>query len=344
MVAKSGFQRAAEDLAAEQPSKAAIETSLRTARTWLREARQPLVVLSGSVDNETASAAVRLAKQYSAFLTCDEDATGSVLGGSIQAAGLLTGTLGDLRSLDLVVLCGVDLAGTPPRLGEFLGRDLATASLCLEPPAPLEALRWLRLAGMGEREQVPAAYAEPAARLEAASSGVVVFGSKWLKNGLPFTTEFLLWLKDLNRNRHWYALYLPPAPNSTGVVDVLVSETGYPGNLRFGSQGAEYSPRLWQAERLIRQGETDLCLLVGQPASFSEKTLGQLSRGRTILLDPFRPAWTPAAWLPCAQTGVDSSGLIQRMDGLPLALRSILSSQRISIQDLVLELAQGEPA
>lgn len=344
VLGESGFRRAAAGLSAEQPAKSPLETALRTARTWLRDARQPLVVLSGCLDGEAVSAAVRLAKQYSAILACDEDLTGSVLGLSMQAAGFLTGTLGDLRSLSLVVLCGVDPARTHPRLGEFLGQDLATRALRLEPPDLLEALRWLRLAGSGAGENLPAMFAEVTARIETAPSGLVVFGPEWLKAGQPFTTELLLWLKDLNGEKHWYALYLAPAPNSTGVVEVLLSETGYPGNLRFGSEGVDYSPRLWRAERLIQQGGADLCLLVGQPDSFSEKTLTRLSQGRTILLDPDQPAWNPPVWLPSALTGVDSPGQVQRLDGVPVDLQPFLPSQRPLMKDLLLELTHEDPS
>ena len=340
---EAGFRRATAGPSVAQPAKSFLETALRTARTWLREARQPLVVLSGDLDDEAVLAAVRLAKQYSAILTCDEDCTGSVLGLSMQAAGLLTGTLADMRSQSLVVLCGVDPARTHPRLGEFLSRELAADSLFLDPPDPLEALRWLRLAGLEAAENIPAVFAESAARIGAAPSGLVIFGPEWLKSGQPFTTELLLWLKDLNQENHWYALYLAPASNSIGVVEALLSQTGFPGNLRFGLEGVDYSPQLWRAERLIQQGNADLCLLAGQPGSFSEETLTRLSHGRTILLDPDQPAWTSPVWLPAALTGVDSSGQVKRLDGVPVELLPVLPGSRPPLKDLLIELTHEEP-
>jgi formylmethanofuran dehydrogenase subunit B len=325
-------------------SRPDTRNSLQAARALLRAARQPLVVLSGSLDGEAVSAVVRLAKRHSSILACDEDLTGSVLALSTQAAGLLTATLGDLRGLSLAVLCGVDPARTQPRLGEFLGRDLAVESLRLEPPDPLEALRWLRLAALGAGDNLPAVYSQVAARIAAVPTGVVVFGPKWLKAGQPFTTELLLWLKDLNREKRWYALYLAPGSNSTGVVETLLSETGSPGNLRFGPEGPDYSPRLWRAERLLEQGIPDLCLLAGRPGAFSEKTLARLSQTRTILLDPDPPAWTPTVWLPAARGGVEAPGLVQRLDSVPVELLPVISSRHMPIKDLLLELSQVKPA
>jgi len=340
---EAGFRHAAASSAFEKTTNSPIETSLRTTRKWLQEARQPLVVLSGNLDIDAVSAAVRLAEQYSAILACDEDCTGSVLGLSMQAAGLLNGTLGDLRDQSQVVLCGVNPACTHPRLDEFLGRDLTTDSLFLDPPEPLEALRWLRLAGLDAAESIPVRFAEAATCIGAAPSGLMVFGPEWLKAGQPFTTELLLWLKHLNNKKHWYAIYLAPAPNSIGVVETLLSETGYPGNLRFSQGQVDFSPRLWRAERIIQLGDTDLCLLAGQPGTFSEKTLAMLSQGRTILLDPDQPAWHPPVWLPSARFGVEVPSWFQRLDGVPAELQSVLPGRHSLMKDLLLELTRVEP-
>lgn len=341
---EAGFRRAAADQSVDGPTNSLLKKSLRMARKWLREARQPLVVLSGDLEVEAVSAAVRVAKQYSAVLACDEDGTGSMLGLSMQAAGLLTATLHDLRGLSLVVLCGVDPPRTHPRLGEFLGRDLAADSLILDPPDPLVAVRWLRLASSDTTEGIPALFAGAAARIGAAPSGLVVFGPQWLEHGQPFTTELLLWLKGLQAEKHWYGLYLAPASNSTGVVETLLSETGYPGNLRFGQEQVDYSPRLWRAEHMIRQGSTDLCLLVGQPGSFSEETLAILSQGRTILLDPHKPVWNSPVWLPSAQVGVEIPGRFLRLDGVPVELQLVLPGHHLLMKDLLLELTHEVPS
>lgn len=342
-LAEAGFRSAAVRLSTDQSAIRPHPTTLRTAWEWLREARQVLVVLSGGLDDETVSAAVRLARQFSAILVCDEDCSGSVLGLSMQTTGFFSSTLGDLRGLSQVVLCGVNPARTHPRLGEHLGRDLTIDSLILDPPNPLEALRWLRLAGSDLTEIIPPIFSEAAARVKAAPSGMVIFGMELLKAGQSITTELLFWLKDLNLGKRWYALYLAPAPNSTGVVETLFSETGYPGNMRFNQEGVDYSPRLWRADRLIQQGAMDLSILVGHSDSFSEETLFTLSQGRTILIDMEQPAWNPSLWLPSAQVGIDVPGCHQRLDGIPVNLQPVFIGQRTPIRDLLMELSREVP-
>ena len=342
-LSEAGFRRVASALAEERTAKSPLETDLRTARTWLREALRPLVVLSGDLDRDAVLAAVKLARKYSAILTCDEDCSGSVLGLSMQSAGFLSATLHELHDLSLVVLAGVEPASTHPRLGEFLGWDLGTDCLFLDPPDPLVALRWLRMGSLDPAGNIPAKFAEAANRIQAAVSGVVVFGPEWLKAGLPLATELLLWLRDLKARRPWYALYLAPAPNSTGVIETLLSETGYPGNLHFGPEQVDYSPRLLRAEHIIQQGDADLCLLVGQPGAFSDHTLTRLTQGRTILLDPDPPAWNSPVWLPSARFGVEAPGRFQRLDGVMVKLRSVLHGDRPLMKDLLLELTREEP-
>lgn len=334
-VGEAGFRHAIISHSNEQTAKFFDEKTLRTTRGLLLEANQLMVVLSGNLDNETISAAVRLARQYSAILVCEEDNTGSMFGLAIQAAGLLTCTLGELNDLSMIILYGLNPALSYPRLSEFLGGNHTTRTLHLAPLDQLEDLRWLRFANSDPRVGIPDMYAEYITHIETASSGFIVFGSDWVKKGLPYTTELLLWLKELNRKKHWYGLYLPPGTNSKGIVDVLLSETGYPGNMRFTPNGIEYSPRLWRADRIIQQGVSDLCLLVGQPHSISEETSNELTHIRTILIDPEEPEWKPRIFLPSTLAGVDSPGWVQRLDGVPVDLNPILPSRRPSIKDLL---------
>ncbi len=340
---ESGFRRAASSLKTGQATENFLKNSLKTTRRWLQEANQPLVVLSGTLDEDAVHSAVRLAKKYSAILACDEDWSGSMLDLSIQVAGSMTTTLHDLRGLSPVVFWGVDPAHTHPRLYDFLNGSLAGDFLYLNPPDPLEAVRWLRLACLGEANNIPAEITEAADQIIAAQSGLVIFGPGFLKFGQPFVTEFFLWLKDLTREKRWYSLYLAPSPNSTGVRETLLSLTGYPGNLRCSKGQVDYSPRLWRAERVIRQGEADLFLLAGQPASFSHETLAMLSQRRTILLDPDPPSWNPTIWFPTARVGVEVPGHFQRLDGVSVDLDSIFPREHPLMKDLLLGLTAEEP-
>ncbi len=326
-------------LEAESSQKA----SLRKARLLLQSARRVLVVLSIDLDREAVESAIQFSEKFSAILTCEEDYTGSIFALAMKTAGFLTGTLGEMRNLDQVVLCGVEPWWSHPRLSEIIRNDLATQAIRLDYPDPLEAIRWLRLGVHEAGEELPNMFAETANRIRQASSGVVFFGPEWLKGSLPLTTELLLWLRDLNRTGCWYAHYLSPATNNTSVVETLLSATGFPPNLRFETDGVENSPRRWQAERLIQSEWPDFCLLIGQPKHFSRQTLARLKKIRAVLLAPQPPSWKPCAWLPVAQAGIDAPGQVLRLDGVPVTLHPIIPGRRPRVDAILADLASEGP-
>jgi formylmethanofuran dehydrogenase subunit B len=322
------------------PPRAAA--SLRAARRLLQTAHQLLVVLSNDTDNLAVESAIRFSKHFSATLTCENEAN-TILSLGMKMTGLLTSTLGEARSVDQVVLCDVQPERSHPRLGEFIGKELLAKALHLHAADPFEALRWLRL-GMAEKgEHVPALYADHVSRIRGAPSGVVFFGLGWLKPGFPLTTELLLWLRDLNRTGRWYAHYLSPGSNDLGVTETLLSLTGYSSCMRFRQGEVDFSLPKGEAEKLILTDTPDLCLLVGQPTSFSPQVFNRLKETSTILLDAHQPSWKPRLWLPVAKAGVDTGGMMQRLDGVPVTLTPVAAQKRQRVQDILEAFMTGEP-
>src|SRR3990170_3676512 len=70
ILGENGFRNSIAELADEPVAKTAHIKSLRTIWEWLPDARQPLMVLSSDLESETVTAAVQLARQHSAILTC----------------------------------------------------------------------------------------------------------------------------------------------------------------------------------------------------------------------------------------------------------------------------------
>jgi len=230
---------------------------------------------------------------------------------------------------------------THPRLIDFLSSDWQKNTLILNPADPLEMIRWLRLAGSGEVIDLPAEIEGVSQRIAVAQTGLVIFGPEWLRRGQSLAGELLRWLNDLNRIARWYTIYLAPEPNTIGVIETLLSETGYQGHFRFSPYGVDYYPQLWCAEELIESNMADLCLLIGNPDAFSTKTLARLAGMHTILISPQQPDWNPLLWLPCAKVGIDMSGVYLRVDGIPMQLQSIFLSQRPTISEILSSLAGG---
>jgi len=301
------------------------------------------VVLSADAPNEAVESSLLLAQRYDALLAV-EDETDSLLSLAMKTAGYLSGTLGDMHDTQVVLLCGVEPKLTHPRLGEFLGADLLKNTLFLNPPDPFAAIRWLRLGLADPRQPLPKKLEAILAGTRSASTGVVFFGQPWLQAGQPLADELLLWLRDLNRRGRWYSHYLSPGVNSPGVTETLLASAGYVSAVRLGVPASVSPLPHMQAAQLIESGFPDLCLLVGQPRSFSEHTLARLRRMKSILLDPQPPAWKPSLWLPVARAGIDAPGSMLRLDGLPLRLEPIVRSTRPSIQATLTELAQEQPS
>jgi formylmethanofuran dehydrogenase subunit B len=327
-LAETSFLHSIADMASTQISDFRINASLEAARISFQQARQPVIVLTGNVENQAVSSAVKLAQRWSAVLTCEEDGSGSTLSLSTRTAGSLSASLGELSRLDMAVLCGLDSGSLPPRLGDFLGNYFNEGLFQLDRLNSLESIRQLRLALRGDPPDLPMVLCDLATRINAVSSGLLLFGLDWIHGDQALCTELLLWLKDLNQHKRWVGLYLPPASNSFGVVETLLAETGYPGNLRFRQENIEYSPYLWQVERLLKQGWTDLCVVIGQPSANFKEALRKHSDFKTILVSPETPDFPVSQWLPCARPGFDAPGLLQRMDGVPLEVQSIFPSRR----------------
>jgi formylmethanofuran dehydrogenase subunit B len=85
----------------------------------------------------------------------------------------------------------------------------------------------------------------------------------------------------------------------------------------------------------------DACLFVGNPHTLVENLAALLQGKDTILIDPIQPSWKPTVWLPVTQVGVDATGSMARLDGVPLLLEKFVESGRRTIQTLLVGLLEG---
>ncbi len=297
---------------------------MRKATQRLKQASRLLVVIGGEAVQTEVEAAFRLARAASAVLLT-AGPVGEDLAMAMKSAGLLVATLGDLRrDASQAVLLGVSPETSAPRLWHFIGDEKQESALHMTSDSPLETLRWLRLYARRESFQpLPAGLMPIAQKIEAAPSGVVIFGSGWLAGGEPLARELLAWLADLNHSGRWYGLYLPEAPNSTGVTEALLSLAGFPGSLRFEEGRAQ--PVLYEVRLKSALLEAGAILLVG--GSRAGESWPPACQQRTILLSADDPGWTPGLWLPVAQAGLDAPGAMLRLDGLPVELSPVLLAE-----------------
>jgi formylmethanofuran dehydrogenase subunit B len=318
-------------------------SALRTAAAWLDNACQPLVVLAGDVDLETARASIRLARSRSAILTLDDRNAASSLSLAMKSAGLLSGTLGELRARagQLVLLGGLDLEQDQPRFWSFLTADQKASAIHIDAPDPLDTIRHLRLTLRPKSQASRETLTRAAQKINAAPSGAVLIGEAWLQSGTPLLTELLLWLADLNADACWYGFPVIPESNRFGLAETLLTETGYPGNVRYLHGRAQYAPLELQVETLVRGGLVDAVILVGSWPGPEASWLAGLAQAKSIQVSPEPPEGRRDLWFPSARAGVDAAGGMLRLDGVPVRLQPVLASQRPLAAELLAGLGEG---
>ncbi len=308
----------------------------------IKQARRLLVVVGGEADQAAIEAAFHLAGAASAALLA-ADPVEENLALAMKSTGLLTATLGDLRSLIAqVVLLGASPETFAPRLWHFIGQDKQDTAITL--PSSLETLRWLRLHTRQDIFQpLPEELIPVAEKIAAAPSGAVIFGPPGQEDTGPYFHELLAWLADLNRDGRWYGLYLPGSPNTTGVMEALLSVTGCPGSLHFEDGRASYAAHEFRLETAVQ--ESDAILVIGGSAGLTAaETWSPACQQRAILLSPAAPGWKPGLWLPVAQPGLDAPGSMLRLDGLPVELEPLLPGKRPSAACVLESLAREAAA
>jgi formylmethanofuran dehydrogenase subunit B len=321
----------------------------------LAEARLPLVCGLGQTDCESQSAAVALAEALGAVIDPVDD---GAVGAASQAIGLSTATFGELRDrAELVVAWRADPVTSNPRLlprlrldraGRAGGRTLVVvdagrtptaeqADEFIELPRGLEfealwALRALVRKVPLDRDlaaRLPLEVLERLAdRLRACNYGAVLQGPAAYANALAL----LALVRDLARVAHVVALPLRREAGARGAEDVLAWQTGYPAAVSFARGHPRARPGEFSAAGLLERAETDAAVIVGFDALRHLPPLAadHLRRIPTIVVDPRATETAAAARVAfaTAASGVHREGTAHRMDGVPVALRAPLPSDR----------------
>ncbi len=306
-----------------------VEAALTRAAELLRGARRPLLHGFEGATVEDARAAVALADRLGALVS-----TGSVAGAwpgapAVPLRGASTATLGEIRDRSrVVVIWREDPEATHPRLLERLGfardsasdralvviddRDTATTAraevrLRLPRERDLEALTSLHVLQRGL--DVPSDDLNGLMeRLRSVPHAAVVYGAG-LTDGAGGQRRALALhelVRALSHERHVVTLELPRAPGTRSADDVLAWQSGYGGNVDFGSGHPEFVTATEPLE------DVDVTLLVEPgPARVAEIALGSLAAGPEV-----------EVWIRTAAAGVAAAGTAHRLDGVPLTLQA----------------------
>jgi formylmethanofuran dehydrogenase subunit B len=331
---------------------ALLDDAVAAAATLLGAARQPLVTGSGA-DLTGIRALLALAERLGAVVDRWRSSPQFANLAVLQRAGMLAATFAEIANrTDLAVVVGSDPARSYPRFFERLLRNAkplyrkaAPSVVYLGPRAAApadpavgeriiveadrlaDALRVLAAAVAGRRvaaaPELPLApLAALARRLEAASYGTII----WDVADLPAQSReetgslILHMLRALTRKTRCVGLPLGGNDNAQGVAQAMLWQSGWPGRLSFATGMPMHDPWLYDAERLLRDGEVDVLLWV---AAFGTEP-PPVTRVPTIAVLP--PDVTPpapaAVEIRIGVPGLDHRGWVMRSDtvvALPLA-------------------------
>jgi formylmethanofuran dehydrogenase subunit B len=318
-----------------------VETALRRAGELLRGAQRPLLHGFDGATVEDARAAVALADRLGALLTTSALAGQWPGAPAVPLRGASTATLGEIRDRSrIVVIWREDPETTHPRLLERLGfggespdhllvvvedRDTATArradaQLRWERDHDLDALTGLHVLQRGlalAPGELAAELSGLIERLGTVPHAAFVYGAG-LTGGAGGQRRALALhelVRALCHERHVVTLELPRAAGCRSADDALAWQTGYGG----GVDLAGGHPELITATRPLAAGEgVDVSLRVESPSA-------HLPEGVTeIALCCLPPGPDVEVSIRTAAAGVEASGTVHRLDGVPLALQAPL--------------------
>lgn len=311
-----------------------VEAALGRAAELLRGARRPLIYGFDGATVEDARAAVALADRLGALVVSGHGTNTWPGAPAVPLRGASTATLGEIRDRSrVVVIWREDPEISHPRLLERLGlagdaldrtlvvvddRDTATAGradarLAWGADRDLEALSTLH---MLQREISPrpsdlaADLTGLVDRLHAVPHATFVYGPG-LTGGAGGQRRALALhelVRALCHGRHVVTLELPVAAGTRSADDVLAWQSGYAGNVDFARGHPEWVTAAQPPD------DVDVTLLVEPgPAVAGEIALGSLAAGPDV-----------EVWIRTAASGVEASGTMHRLDGVPLALQAPL--------------------
>ncbi len=341
-----------------------VEEGIRRAAGFLAGSRHPLIFGMGWTTTEACRAAIALGEPIGACIDFSGIESDHPVIDALQSIGEASCTLGEVRNrAELILVWGADPVLSHPRLlsryalepvGTFLpegrrdrycivvdaeesrtAREAADHFLAIKQGSDAEAIWVLRALAKGielEAEAAKSATGVPLdawrdliERMRAARYGIVFYRPAPM---VAYGIHALV--REMNAFTRFTCMAVSPhRAHLVGPRNVLAWSTGYPAAVSLARGYPRYGPREFGAVNLLRDGRVDVALLVGGAlrAPLPAEARDHLGRIPTIVLDSRHDDPPPAAVVfRTGVFGIDTTGTVYRMDGVPLPLRPILTS------------------
>lgn len=359
----------------------ALATAVGQAATLLARARHPLIAGLSATSSEAQRCAVALADALGASIDAPLSATLGPRVLALQMVGEVFATLGEVKNrADLIICWGVDPLRSHPRLlsrdalnpaglfvsGGRVDRTLvvidtdrtATAAqadwfLQVRPAEDFEALVGLRAWLRGHAVATTELAGQPAAewrrlidRLRGARYGVIFYGP-----GLSMTrgqhhnlAQLFALVQDLHRYTRCTSIPLRGPlghGNAAGAYKVLTWQTGYPFAVNMSRGYPRYNPGEFTMDDLLRRGEVDVALLLGDVATsdLSQEALQALTHIPRVVVGAAEDRAAEVS-IPTAIYGIHAAGTMYRLDGVPVRARQLITSELPSDAEVLTRLLE----
>lgn len=179
-------------------------------------------------------------------------------------------------------------------------------------------------------------------RLSNARYGAFFFGDSLgrARGGSANIEAALLLVRDLNTINRFVALTLGGQGNPAGAESVLTWQTGFPTGVDLSLAVPRPLPDDLTAADLLARGEADAALIVADDPTptLSAEARDHLRRIPTIVIAPDATSRAATIALASATYGIHAPGTVSRSDGVSLPLRSGLTTNLPTDQQLLTEL------
>jgi formylmethanofuran dehydrogenase subunit B len=352
-------------------TKTSLDKTLEKAAEILMNADAPLIYGLSSTECEAQRHAIHLAEMLGATI----DQTASVCHGptilGTQDAGCVKCTLGEVKNrADLIVYWGCNPAEAHMRhfrrysvYPEGLFRKdkkernvvvvdvrktpsarIANEFVEIEQGTDFEVISLMRAYLKGKTVPLQKEYINLVESMKSCEFGIIFFGlGLTMSRGKHMNVNAALRLvRDLNEYTKFSITPMRGHYNVTGAGSTMAWVTGYPFAVNFSQGFPVGNPGEFSAVDVLARKECDAALIIASDpvANFPVKAWKHLADIPTIVMDPKINLTSKLAnvCIPVAAAGIEAEGTAYRMDGIPLRLKKVLDTDRLSDAEVLSQL------
>ncbi|KYK36279.1 MAG: formylmethanofuran dehydrogenase subunit B [Theionarchaea archaeon] len=350
-----------------------VEKAIEKAAEILKNADAPLIYGLSSTECEAQRYAIHLAEILGATI----DQTASVCHGptilGTQDAGCVKCTLGEVKNrADLIVYWGCNPAEAHMRhfrrysvypeglfrkdkkertivvvdVRKTASARIANTFVKIEPGADFEIISLMRAYLKGRDVPLTDEFKTLLETMKTCEFGIIFFGlGLTMSKGKHLNVDAALRLvRDLNDYTKFSITPMRGHYNVTGAGSTMAWVTGYPFAVNF-SQGYPVSnPGEFSAVDVLARKECDAALIIASDpvSNFPADSWKHLADIPTIVMDPKVSLTSKVAkvCIPVATAGIEAEGTAYRMDGIPLRLKKVLDTPRLSDAEVLSQLIE----